>query len=77
MRRRGPEGLFDILFCRNVLIYFDDDSRLIAARNIYESLIPGGFACLGHTESMTRIIDSFIVRRFDDAIVYQRPQGKK
>jgi chemotaxis protein methyltransferase CheR len=70
----APEGLFDIIFCRNVLIYFDDASRVVAARNIYASLNAGGFACLGHAESMTRIVDAFLVRRFDDAIVFQRPE---
>jgi chemotaxis protein methyltransferase CheR len=66
-------GRFDVIFCRNVLIYFDDASRRIAAENLYESLRPGGFLCLGHTESMSRISPLFEVRRFADAIVYQRP----
>lgn len=66
-------GQFDVIFCRNVLIYFDDASRRIAAENLYESLLPGGFICLGHTESMSRISPLFEVRRFADAIVYQRP----
>jgi len=66
-------GRFDVIFCRNVLIYFDDASRRIAAENLYESLLPGGFLCLGHTESMSRISPLFEVRRFSDAIVYQRP----
>jgi chemotaxis protein methyltransferase CheR len=58
-----------------VLIYFDDESRLLAARNLYDRLAPGGYLCLGHTESMARISDRFQVRRFEDAIVYQRPAG--
>jgi chemotaxis protein methyltransferase CheR len=66
-------GQFDVIFCRNVLIYFDDASRRIAAENLYENLLPGGFICLGHTESMSRISPLFDVRRFEDAIVYQRP----
>jgi chemotaxis protein methyltransferase CheR len=66
-------GQFDIVFCRNVLIYFDDASRRMAAENLYENLRPGGFICLGHTESMSRISPLFEVRRFTDAIVYQRP----
>lgn len=66
-------GQFDFIFCRNVLIYFDDASRRIAAENLYENLFPGGFICLGHTESMSRISPLFEVRRFADAIVYQRP----
>jgi chemotaxis protein methyltransferase CheR len=70
-----PQGQFDVIFCRNVLIYFDDASRRIAAENLYENLAPGGFICLGHTESMSRISPLFEVRRFADAIVYQRPAG--
>jgi chemotaxis methyl-accepting protein methylase len=70
-----PHGQFDVIFCRNVLIYFDDASRRIAAENLYENLAPGGFICLGHTESMSRISPLFEVRRFADAIVYQRPMG--
>jgi chemotaxis protein methyltransferase CheR len=66
-------GQFDVIFCRNVLIYFDDTSRRTAAENLYENLLPGGFICLGHTESMSRISALFEVRRFVDAIVYQRP----
>ncbi len=68
-------GKFDVIFCRNVLIYFDDASRRLAAENLFESLVPGGFICLGHTESMSRISPLFEVRRFADAIVYQRPPG--
>ena len=68
-------GTFDVIFCRNVLIYFDDASRRVAAENLYESLAPGGFICLGHTESMSRISPLFEVRRFQDAIVYQRRAG--
>jgi chemotaxis protein methyltransferase CheR len=67
-------GLFDVIFCRNVLIYFDDASRRLAAENLFECLAPGGFICLGHTESMSRISPLFEVRRFEDAIVYQRPK---
>jgi chemotaxis protein methyltransferase CheR len=68
-------GRFDIIFCRNVLIYFDDASRRVAAENLYENLMPGGFICLGHAESMSRISPLFSVRRFTDAIVYQKATG--
>ena len=67
-------GRFDVIFCRNVLIYFDDASRRVAAENLYENLLPGGYICLGHTESMSRISSLFDVCRFSDAIVYQRPE---
>jgi chemotaxis protein methyltransferase CheR len=66
-------GKFDIIFCRNVLIYFNETSRRVAAENLYENLLPGGYICLGHAESMSRISPLFEVRRFDDAIVYRRP----
>ena len=69
---RSEQG-FDVIFCRNVLIYFDDVSRRIAAENLFESLLPGGYICLGHTESMSRISPLFEVCRYEDAIVYQRP----
>jgi chemotaxis protein methyltransferase CheR len=66
---------FDIVFCRNVLIYFDDASRRMAAENLYDSLEPGGYICLGHSESMSRISPLFRVCPFPDAIVYQRPEA--
>lgn len=64
---------FDVVFCRNLLIYFDEVSRRQAAENVYDSLEPGGYVCLGHTESMSRISSLFRVRRFPEAIVYQKP----
>ena len=70
------QGVFDVIFCRNVLIYFDDESRRVAAENLYECLRPGGFICLGHTESMSRISPLFEVRRYADAIVYRKPLEK-
>jgi chemotaxis protein methyltransferase CheR len=69
----GLHGLFDVIFCRNLLIYFDDTSRRIAAENLYENLAPGGYICLGHAESMSRISSLFEVCRFADAIVYRKP----
>lgn len=68
----ADQGRFDIIFCRNLLIYFDESSREAAAANLHEALLPGGFLCLGHTESMSRISSKFATRRFEDAIVYER-----
>jgi len=65
---------FDIIFCRNLLIYFDDMSRREAAETFYEALVPGGFICLGHSESMSRISPLFISRKFPDGIIYQKPK---
>ncbi|MBN2232886.1 MAG: protein-glutamate O-methyltransferase CheR [Deltaproteobacteria bacterium] len=67
---------FDVIFCRNLLIYFDDLSRRKAAEVFYDALNPGGFVCLGHSESMSRISSLFTVRRFPDAIVYQKPESR-
>jgi chemotaxis protein methyltransferase CheR len=66
-------GRFDVILCRNVLIYFDDAARLAAANALYDSLNPGGYLCLGHSESMGRITDRFELARLADAIVYHRP----
>jgi len=71
-RSVAEQGRFDVIFCRNLLIYFDESSRESAAANLHEALLPGGFLCLGHTESMSRISGSFAPRRFEDAIVYER-----
>ena len=67
---------FDIIFCRNLLIYFDDLSRRQAAEVFFDALNPGGFICLGHSESMSRITSVFKVRKFPDAIVYQKPEAR-
>lgn len=66
-------GKFDVILCRNLLIYFDDTARLLAANTLYDCLNPGGYICLGHSESMGRISDRFELARLDDAIVYRRP----
>jgi chemotaxis protein methyltransferase CheR len=64
---------FDVVFCRNLLIYFDDVSRKAAAETFYDALNPGGYICLGHSESMSRISSIYRVKKFPEAIVYQKP----
>jgi len=71
-----PYRGFDVIFCRNLLIYFDDLSRRQAAEVFFDALNPGGFICLGHSESMSRITSVFKVRKFPDAIVYQKPEAR-
>ncbi|HHW39955.1 MAG TPA: protein-glutamate O-methyltransferase CheR [Syntrophomonadaceae bacterium] len=63
---------FHAIFCRNVLIYFDDMGRREVALYFYESLLPKGFIFLGHSESMSRISPVFRVRKFNNAIIYQK-----
>jgi len=64
---------FDVVFCRNLLIYFDDLSRREAAAALFTTMAPGGFVCLGHSESMSRITSLFEFRKFPEGIVYQKP----
>jgi chemotaxis protein methyltransferase CheR len=67
----------DVIFCRNLLIYFDDKSRLEAVEAMYDCLSPGGYICLGHSESMSRISSLFRPKKFTDAIIYQKPVEAK
>jgi len=64
---------FDVVFCRNMLIYFDYLSQKKAAENIFSSMRPGAFLFLGHSESMSRISSIYTVRSFVDCLAYQRP----
>ena len=63
----------DVVFCRNLLIYFDDLSRRQAMDAIYESLAPGGFVFLGHSESMSRMSSLFRPCKLGDSVIYQKP----
>lgn len=64
----------DFIFCRNCLIYFDEESRKSVVSNFYESLNPGGFVFLGHSESVGRITSAFKAHRIGDTIVYSKTQ---
>jgi chemotaxis protein methyltransferase CheR len=64
---------FDIIFSRNMLIYFDNKSRRIAAEAFYDALKPGGFICLAPTEPMSHISSQFRHRTFPGVTAYQRP----
>lgn len=48
-----PGGKFDIIFCRNVLIYFDEKTKATAIERLCDALVPGGFLIIGSTESLT------------------------
>lgn len=49
------EGTFDIIFCRNVLIYFSKEDQLHVLQNLSEKLKTGGYLFLGHSESITHL----------------------
>lgn len=46
------KGQFDAIFCRNVLIYFEPETRRAIAKRFIDQLSPGGILCLGHSESL-------------------------
>ncbi|BDG61382.1 CheR family methyltransferase [Caldinitratiruptor microaerophilus] len=70
---REVQGAFDIVFCRNVLIYFDDASRRQVAETLFDLMVPGGYLFLGASESMSRISRAFQLRRVGSGFVYIRP----
>lgn len=53
-----PEPV-DIVFCRNVIIYFDKESKKKLVNRIADNLNPGGFLFIGHSESLFRVTDQF------------------
>ncbi|NDY90483.1 CheR family methyltransferase [Ideonella livida] len=67
-----PQAL-DLIFCRNLLIYFDDSTQLRVLSTLFDALTPGGFLCLGHAEILPRHGPPFVTRRFPQGVVYQRP----
>ena len=52
-------GPFDVIFCRNVMIYFDNQVRRRVLESMYKLLKPGGYLMVGHAESLTGIVSSF------------------
>jgi chemotaxis protein methyltransferase CheR len=71
MAMRAMHG-FDFIFCRNVLIYFDDLSRKAVVDHFYNALNPGGYIFLGHSESVGRVSSAFKLRRFESHLVYMK-----
>ncbi len=60
----------DVIFCRNVMIYFDDDMRDFAIRGFHKSLNPGGYLFIGHSESLAKYKDIFDFKVVKGGIVY-------
>ncbi len=67
------DGSFDIILCRNVLIYFNQEAKRKAADNLEKKLKPGGYLLLGHADSLMNISTSFMLRHFKHDLVYQKP----
>ena len=67
----------DLIFCRNLIIYFDEEYKRVALENVYRSLNPGGFLLMGYAESLQNIFLHFEMRRIDTVAVYQKKAGKR
>ena len=66
-------GTMDVVFCRNVMIYFDHPSRKKVIDMFHDRLIDGGYLLLGHAESLINISAAFTLRHFKYDMVYQKP----
>jgi len=60
------------VFCRNVIIYFDDDMKKRVISAFYDNLNPGGFLLIGHSESLHNISRAFKPEHHPGAIVYRK-----
>ena len=69
-------GNMDVIFCRNVLIYFDNASRRRVIENFYNRLVDGGYLLLGHAESLINISTAFHLKHLKNDMVYQKPHPK-
>ncbi|SEK50284.1 chemotaxis protein methyltransferase CheR [Colwellia chukchiensis] len=65
-------GRFDIVFCRNVLIYFSPELKAKIISQIYGALNPGRYLLLGASESLASINQNFTMVRCNPGIIYQK-----
>lgn len=63
---------FDVIFCRNVLIYFSEEKMKIVINNFYNALRPGGYLLLGHSETLNGSFNGFETKRFPGTIIYKK-----
>lgn len=66
-------GKVDLVFCRNVIIYFDQAAKKRVIESFHSALYDGGFLLLGHSESLMNITTSFTLRHFKNDMIYQKP----
>ncbi len=64
---------FDLIFCCNVLIYFDGTSKRRTVEHFHSALLPGGYFFLGHSESLFGINDNLRLVHFPNATSYFKP----
>jgi chemotaxis protein methyltransferase CheR len=63
----------DIIFCRNVIIYFDREAKKKVIGSFFDKLRDGGYLLLGHSESLINISNAFVLRTLKNDMVYQKP----
>ncbi|MSP62069.1 MAG: protein-glutamate O-methyltransferase CheR [Myxococcales bacterium] len=66
-------GEMDVVFCRNVLIYFDTASRVKVIEAFHSKLARGGYLLLGHTESLINLSTAFELVQLRNDMVYRKP----
>jgi chemotaxis protein methyltransferase CheR len=66
-------GRCDVIFCRNVLIYFDGPSRKRVIEMFHERLVAGGVLLLGHAESLLNVSTAFELLHLNEDLVYRKP----
>jgi chemotaxis protein methyltransferase CheR len=60
------------VFCRNVIIYFDDASKKTVINSFFNRIIDGGYLLLGHSESLISLSNQFKLRHLKNDMVYQK-----
>jgi len=76
LRQGGPlSGPFDLVLCRNVLIYFEVDTRRQILNSMRNSMAPGGYLVLGASETTFNVDNRFQRRTIRNTVVYQAPAG--
>ena len=70
-------GGWDIIFCRNVTIYFQLESTRKVIADFYKALHDGGYLFIGHAESLYKINDDFIPMHIGSAYVYKKDTAAK
>lgn len=68
-------SLFDIVFCRNVAIYFKEEDRQTLFRRIARVLEPDGALIVGATEAVATLCPEYEAKRYHRTIFYQRREG--
>ncbi len=75
-RRMSLMRGLDVIFCRNVMIYFSTDVKKQVVKSFYNILNPGGYLFIGHSESLHSISKAFKLVYFKKALVYQKDASR-